>query len=189
MSLWLKVLYLLKLRRKELVKRPINEDEVTLARRVFADQLPYDKIYIANFFLPGNERVAVTVASGTELIPIKALTEYTIYFGPEVFRDGAHAHSARTRNTFIHELTHVWQGHHSTFSWSYMVNSMFSQGRALIVHRDRDRAYDFEAGCRWDSYNVEQQASMVEKWFEEGMRPEHELYTYIAENIRAGAGG
>ena len=189
MSLWLKVLYLLKLRRKELVKRPINEDEVALARRVFADQLPYDKIYIANFFLPGNEDVAVTVASGAELIPIKALTEYTIYFGPDVFRDGAHALSERTRKTFIHELTHVWQGHHSTFSWSYMVNSMLSQGRALIVHRDRDRAYDFEAGCRWDSYNVEQQASMVEKWFEEGMRPEHELYTYIAENIRAGAGG
>ena len=189
MGFALKILYLLKLRRKELVKRPLNEDEVVLARQVFADQLPYDKIYIANFFLPGNERecVPVTVASGTAFIPIKSLTEYTIYFGPEVFRDGAH--TARTRNTFIHELTHVWQGYHSTFSWAYMVNSMLSQGRALVVHRDRNRAYEFKAGRRWGSYNVEQQASMVEKWFEEGMRPEHELYTYIAENIRAGVGG
>ena len=71
-----------------------------------------------------------------------------------------------------------------------MVNSMFSQGRALIFHRDRDtrlRLHGRLAGGT--SYNVEQQASMVEKWFEEGMRPEHELYTYIAENIRADAGG
>ncbi len=185
MGLWLKILYLLKLRRRELVKRPINEDEVALARQVFEDQLPYDKIYIANFYLPGNEDTAVTVASGTELIPIKALTEYTIYFGPVVFRDGALT-PQKTRNTFIHELTHVWQGYHSTFSWVYMVNSMLSQGRALIVHRDRGRAYDFEPGGRWDSYNVEQQANIVETWFEEGMRPEHELYTYITMNIRGG---
>lgn len=188
MGLVLKILYLLKLRRRELVKRPINEDETALARQVFEDQLPYDKIYIANFYLPGNEGVAVTVASGTEIIPIRALTEYTIYFGPVVFRDGAHA-TRGDRKTFIHELTHVWQGYHSTFSWVYMVNSLLSQGRALIVHRDRERAYEFKAGGRWESYNVEQQASMVEKWFEEGMRPEHELYTYIAENIRAGTGG
>ena len=78
MSLWLKVLYLLKLRRKELVKRPINEDEVALARRVFADQLPYDKIYIANFFLPGNEDVAVTLASGAEFIPVLRLVSIVV---------------------------------------------------------------------------------------------------------------
>src|SRR5215213_3885007 len=129
MGLWLKILYLLQLRRKELVKRLINEDEVALARQVFADQLPYDKIYLANFYLPGNEGTAVTVASGTEFIPVKALTEYTIYFGPEVFCNGAHT-PQEIRTTFIHELTHVWQGYHSTFSWAYMVNSMLSQGRA-----------------------------------------------------------
>jgi hypothetical protein len=130
--------------------------------------------------------VAVTVASGTELIPIKSLTDYTIYFGAEVFRDGAQ--TSGTRETFIHELTHVWQGHHSTFSWQYMVNSMLAQGRALIVHGNRGMAYEFTPGQPWNSYNVEQQAYIVEKWFARGMRTDSELYVYIAENIRVGSG-
>jgi hypothetical protein len=184
MSLVNKVLYLLHIRRKELTKRPINEDETALARQVFHDRLPYSKIYIANFFLPGNEGTAVTVASGTELIPIKALTDYTIYFGEKVFQDGAH--TPETRNTFIHELTHVWQGHHSAFSWQYMVNSMLSQGRAIIFHGDRNVAYDFKPGRAWDSYNVEQQANIVESWFAGGMETSDPLYVYIEENIRAG---
>jgi hypothetical protein len=184
MGLVQKLLYLFKVRRKELTKRPINEDEEALARQVFHDQLPYNRIHIANFFLPGNEGVAVTVASGTELIPIKALTDYTIYFGERVFRDGADAPG--TRNTFVHELTHVWQGHHSLFPWQYMVSSMLSQGRAIIFHGDRNRAYEFAPGRAWGSYNAEQQANIVESWFAAGMKTTDPLYVYIVENIRAG---
>ena len=186
MAGWLtKVLYLLKLSRRGLTKRLISEEEIALARQVFQDQLPYGKIHIANFYLLGNEGVPVTMASGTELIPIKSLTDYTIYFGPEVYRDGAL--TPETRNTFIHELTHVWQGYHSTFSWQYMVNSMVSQGRALIFHGDRNKAYDFEAGAQWRDYNVEQQANIVETWFAKGMSTEDPLYVYIAEHIRTGS--
>lgn len=187
MGVLAKVLYLLKLRRRELTKRPLREDEEALARQVFHDQLPYGRIYIANFYLPGNEGVPVTVASGTEIIPIESLTDYTIYFGPEVFRDGAQ--TPATRETFIHELTHVWQGHHSTFSWHYMVNSMMAQGRAIISHGDRNKAYDFTAGRAWNSYNVEQQAGIVESWFAGGMETDSELYAYIDEHIRRGRSG
>jgi hypothetical protein len=179
-----KVLYLLKIRRKELTRRSLSPEEEALARQVFNDQLPYERIHIANFFLPGNEGVAVTVASGTELIPIKSLTDYTIYFGPTVFRDGAE--TSPTRNTFIHELTHVWQGHHSPFSWQYMVNSILSQGRAIILHGDRNKAYEFEPGRDWDDYNAEQQANIVESWFAGGMKTTDPLYAYIVENIRGG---
>ena len=184
MGLVKKLLYLLQIRRRELAKRLINEEEDALARQVFHDQLPYGRIHIANFYLPGNEGVPVTVASGTELIPIKSLTDYTIYFGPTVFRDGAQAPC--TRNTFIHELTHVWQGYHSTFSWQYMVKSILAQGRAIVVHRNRNKAYDFTAGEAWDSYNVEQQANIVESWFADGMKTDDPRYVYITENIRAG---
>jgi hypothetical protein len=118
------------------------------------------------------------------VIPVKSLTQYTIYFGPTVFRDGAQ--NSGTRNTFIHELTHVWQGHHSTFSWEYMADSLLAQGRALIVHGDRNKAYDFVAGEMWDSYNVEQQANIVESWFANGMSMSDPLYVYITGNIRAG---
>jgi hypothetical protein len=109
-----KILYFLRIRRKELTDRLITKEEEALARQVFQDQLPYGRIHIANFYLPGNEGVPVTVASGTELIPIKSQTKFTIYFGPTVFRDGAQV--SNIRNTFIHELTHVWQGHRAAHS-------------------------------------------------------------------------
>lgn len=186
MPLLNKLLYFLRLRRRELTSRPINGDEEALARQVFEDQLPYDSISIANFYLPGNEGTPVTVASGAAVIPVKSLTDYTIYFGPEVFRDGAHA--ARSRNTFIHEMTHVWQGHHSAFSWEYMVESMISQGRAIIMHGDRDKAYEYDPEHlrAWKSYNVEQQANIVEDWFKGGMSASDPRFVYIADNIRAG---
>lgn len=180
-----KLLYFLQLRRRELTSRLINQEEEALARRVFQDKLPYGQISIANFYLPGNEGIPVTVASGTALIPIKSLTEYTIYFGPTVFQEGAHI--TRT-NTFIHELTHVWQGYHSFFSWKYMATSMIAQGRALFAHGDRNKAYEYDPENLqpWGCYNVEQQANIVEDWFANGMSESDPRYVFIIDNIRAG---
>lgn len=164
--------------------RLINAAEIKLARQVFQNQLPYDKIHIASYYLPGNKGVPVTLASVTSLIPIHSLRHYTIYFGPRAFSDGADAPA--TRNTFIHELTHVWQGHHSAFAWEYMVSSMLSQGHAILTTGDRDNAYTYKPGKTWSKYNVEQQASIVADWFADGMKTDDKLFTYIDKHIRAG---
>ncbi|MGB8508061.1 MAG: hypothetical protein WCD76_06640 [Pyrinomonadaceae bacterium] len=167
-----------------MASRLINRVEIDLARDVFGDQLPYNKIHFASYYLPGNQGVPVTLASASSLIPVRSLRSYTIYFGPDVFRDGAHLPGAR--NVLIHELTHVWQGHHSLFAWEYMIESMIAQGHAVIMKGDRNRAYDYTPGNAWDSYNVEQQALIVQHWFTRGMRTDDELYSYIADHIRAG---
>jgi hypothetical protein len=163
--------------------RPLRESEIGFARQVFESQLPYDRVRIASFYLPGNHGVPVTLASASCLIPARSMRRYTIYFGPEVFRDGA---DARDGDTFIHELTHVWQGYHGRLGWGYMVASMIAQGYAVVTRGDRDRAYDYEPGAAWRSYNVEQQALLVEDWFRRGMKTDDERYIYIAEHIRAG---
>lgn len=167
-----------------MASRLINEAERELARQVFQDQLPYDKIHFASYYLPGNQGVPVTLASASSLIPVRSLRSYTIYFGPDVFRDGGH--QPGIRNVLIHELTHVWQGHHSLFAWEYMIESMISQGHAIITKGDRNIAYHYKPGHAWDSYNVEQQALIVQHWFANGMKTDDELYPYIVENIRAG---
>jgi hypothetical protein len=167
-----------------MASRLINQAEIELARQVFQDQLPYDKIHFASYYLPNNNGVPVTLASVSSLVPIRSLRSYTIYFGPEVFRDGAHVPG--TRNTLIHELTHVWQGHHSLIAWEYMVDSLLAQGHAILTEGNRNRAYDYKPGKVWNDYNVEQQANIVEDWFRNGMRPEDELFNYIRDHIRAG---
>lgn len=165
--------------------RLLNRAEEALARQVFENELPYNKVRIADYYLPGNTGVAVTLAAGAGVFGfLRSLTRYTIYFGPKAFADGADAPDFR--NTLIHELTHVWQGHHSKFYWSYMLESMFAQGKAIIDHGNRNRAYDYEAGGVWSDYNVEQQANIVEDWFRDGMDANDPRFTYITGHIRAG---
>lgn len=167
-----------------MASRLLTESEVELARQVFLDKLPYRKVHITDYFLPNNEGVPVTMASVGSLIASRARRSYFIYFGPGVYRDGAD--TPATRVTFIHELTHVWQGHYRRFAWEYMVASMIAQGHAIITTGNRSGAYVYEPGEPWDDYNVEQQAKLVQDWFQNGMREDDPRFTYIENHIRKG---
>ena len=167
-----------------MASRPLRNSEIEFARQVFEDQLPYGKVHIASYFLPGNHGVPVTLASVSSVIPVIRMRHYTIYFGPEVFREGADRPGVR--DTFIHELTHVWQGYHSSLGWEYMVNSLIAQGHAVLAQGDRNKAYDYKPGAAWDDYNVEQQALIVQDWYRNGMKEDDDRYAYIANHIRAG---
>ncbi|HEX8354579.1 MAG TPA: hypothetical protein VF611_16860 [Pyrinomonadaceae bacterium] len=167
-----------------MASRLLRESEVELAGQVFEDKLPYGRIHLASFYLPGNQGTAVTLASASSFLPVRALRNYTIYFGPEVFRGGADRPGFW--DTFIHELTHVWQGYHGLLGWEYMAQSVLAQGYAILTRGVRDRAYDYEPGAPWGSYNVEQQARLVQDWFLDGMRADDERYPYIVNHIRAG---
>lgn len=167
-----------------MASRKLNKSEIEFARQVFEDKLPYKKVHLASYYLPGNQGVAVTLASVASLVPVRALRSYTIYFGPEVFNDGADRPDVGA--TFIHELTHVWQGHHRRVAWEYMVESMIAQGHAIIKEGDRNKAYEYKPGEPWDDYNVEQQALLVQDWYRNGMRTDDERFTYIVNHIRAG---
>jgi hypothetical protein len=79
----------------------------------------------------------------------------------------------------IHELTHVWQSAHSAWPPSFIFNSLWHQ------MLKRDRAYEYKPGAGWKAYNVEQQAMIVQDWFERSMDPNDPNYTYIRDVIRA----
>ena len=164
--------------------RLLRESEVSFARQVFEDHLPYERVYLSRRFFPFNENTAVTTASLATFIPSRSLRSYTIFVGPKVYDEGADG--PRFRDTFIHELTHVWQGYHGLLGWAYMAQSMIAQGYAILTQHDRNRAYSYEPGAPWGSYNVEQQAQLVQDWFLDGMKTENDpRYTYIANHIRA----
>lgn len=167
-----------------MASRLLKKSEIEFAQQVFEDQLPYNNIHLASYYLPGNDGVAVTLASVSSIIPVGTLRNYIIYFGPEVFKDGADR--AGIGDTFIHELTHVWQGFHSTLGWEYMINSMIAQGHAILTKGNRNHAYDYKPGKGWKEYNVEQQALLVQDWFKNGMSEDDERFTYIAKHIRKG---
>ncbi|WP_294325641.1 peptidoglycan-binding domain-containing protein [uncultured Sphingomonas sp.] len=92
--------------------------------------------------------------------------------------------SPRRRATFIHEMTHVWQGcNNGHWSGTYQAKSVVAQVREGV--RDIIRTKDYDDGIKnwdrhrstayrldvrwfgrpWSSFNVEQQATIVETWF------------------------
>ena len=84
------------------------------------------------------------------------------------------------KDLLVHETTHVWQGKNSTLALSYVFNSCLNQCVS------GQGAYNFAAGQAWSSYNVEQQASIVEKWFAAGSNESDVLFRYIRDHVRKG---
>lgn len=81
----------------------------------------------------------------------------------------------------VHELTHVWQYH----------NQAGITGRVGIWLSSLAGSYDVTEGKSWDSYDVEQQATLVERWYHDttaapGTERSHKLYPYIKLVLRSG---
>jgi hypothetical protein len=150
-------------------ERRLNGTEIEIANSVYASVLPYDRIYITDLELGG----AVTLA-GMDLRTQKF--DYTINWtsGFANITD-----SAYRRSTLIHELCHVWQGENGVWPTFYMGQSIWAQLssglRDIWKQRKwkgwgehRSTAYPFSArsiGNNWSTFNVEQQASLVESWY------------------------
>ena len=140
--------------------RALTDAEIQLAKSVFLETIPYHLVRI-------DDDLGLGGAPWTE----SNLSGYDIHFGPMGY---AGATSSTTmpnfgviRDIFIHEMTHVWQGAHSSFHEGYMIKSAASQVWGWATKSD---AYAYTPGKSWDDYNVEQQAHLVEDWFHGGMQ-------------------
>lgn len=161
--------------------RNLTSREISLAKQVFANSLFYDRIYIEDSYLPGNQGTPVTVAWYN--------CDHHIFFGKNAFKAGCD--SPQYRATFIHELTHAWQGEHGMFCDIYMYQSLLAQGKKIVTDGNRNRAYDYDIKKlgSWDDYNVEQQASIVGDWYDPAkgnMSTSDPRYRFIANHIRPG---
>ena len=172
----------------------MNSAEYKIVTRVMGDTLPYRyRIIITNgagvdnrpFTIP-TSLVGTILGSAAApfLAPIIALGGYlsSIVNLAYLMNVGTAYSDMSSANTdlLVHETTHVWQGKNSVFAQSYVYSSCISQ--CLLG----SGAYDFAAGKAWNSYNVEQQASIVEKWFHDGENESGDLWGYISENVRKG---
>ena len=183
MGLFNKILSLLRGGLRQAVRfdeRFLTEKEESLARKVFADSLPYDSVYISNAV--GLEQRPYTIPH-----PLRR-GSFVINIGPEMFPDAA-AHSmtalGQTADAIlIHELTHVWQGVHRAHALDFVKDSVLNQIRY------GDRAYQLDTSkvgtAQWDSFGAEQQAMIVEGWYDDGMAEGDPAFVYIRDNVRAG---
>jgi hypothetical protein len=150
--------------------RPLSAQEINLARQAFGNTVPYDRVVISDWKI-GNTAVTlagVNVSDGR--------FSYRICW-PEGYIGIMRKLALRV--TLVHELTHVWQGHHGVWPTFYMGQSIIDQVREGVKDIIRKRefrkwdehragAYTLHAadwGKAWSDFTVEQQASIVESWF------------------------
>ena len=124
-------------------ERDVDEDrfndltaEDVLAKSVFLTFLPYGRILIGNQAGVGGapwtrHLHAARRTSRLRRLHVQPLDQWV----------------GVIRNTFIHELTHVWQGHHSRASGMYQLQSLGAQASALIRTGDRNNAHTYTAGA------------------------------------------
>ena len=162
-------------------ERLLTDAEKDLARKVFAETLPYGAIYLSNGL--GLQRRAYTIPHPLHL------GSYVIHIGDETFPDATDSSirifGQTADSVFIHELTHVWQGVNRRTVFDYILDSVYNQARlgsqAYNLNQD-------ELGKKsWGEFNAEQQAMIVENWYAAGMSESDRAFTYIKDNIRAGS--
>lgn len=171
--------------------RVMNTAEYAIVSRVFSDTLPWRyRIIVTNgagldnrpFTIPTSllTTLGATVAAGFAGAIAGYLTSF-INLAYLVNVGSAYADMSRGyQNLLVHETTHVWQGKNSNLSLTYVFSSCISQ-----CIRGTG-AYNYTAGSSWSSYNVEQQASIVEDWFASGEPESGSLWGYVRDHVRTG---
>lgn len=163
--------------------RALRQAEIDLARQVFRNTLPYKRIFITDELGASNRPYLNIVDAegwGTG-------DYYYLYMGSIGYADATSFSlmphdNDKVRNCFIHELTHVWQAYqdNKTPLLRSVVNQVCAAGNGSYD------AYSYELGYDWDSYNVEQQAMLVEDWFKKDKMAINftPRYHYICNHIQ-----
>lgn len=150
--------------------RELTANEHQFATATFGDNMPpRDQILINDSIGPDNRPYVFPRFDG----------KITMNLGPGLYNDPV----ATNVGTFVHELTHVWQVHHSgDVVW-------IAAGLAAQVCNSLGKStYDpGPPGRPFGDYNLEQQATIVQRWYVRDRQSEtSQWYPYIRDNIRQG---
>jgi hypothetical protein len=157
--------------------RGLTSIEQVLVQSVFGSSLSlpflqsnvmlYDGIGIGN-------RPYTSIAAG--------IGRYEIFMGESAF--DARANTAQFKSTLIHEMTHVWQGHHS---WFGIAGVWLSSIKCQVLRQGNAYLYgEGNLNKDWGDFGKEEQAQIVEDWYTNGMSTSDPRFHYIRDNIRKG---
>jgi hypothetical protein len=171
----------------DLIKsRPMTSSEIQIAQEVFGSQLNYQNVTITNLCGVGGRAFTAPGVDGRTYCNL----------------GNAYANTAGSYSTaypspselMIHELTHAWQIQHNSFMPGFVCSAVVNQTNYIFG----DNVYAYGApGPPWSSFNLEQQAQIVNQWFAGdgnsvsfgAMSTANPYYQYIADNILTGSAG
>ena len=165
--------------------RPMSAAEVQLAEKVFGSELPYGNVILTNLSMIGGRAFTAPGVDGKTYCNLGTAYNNTL---------GGNGTYPAPGELMIHELTHAWQIAHNSFVPGFACSGVVNQ--VNYVMGDDIYAYG-SAGPPWSSFNLEQQATIVNQWFggdgnsngQGAMNKNNPYYRYVAENVLTGSAG
>jgi len=174
---------------KLLIKnRPVTEAEYKFAAQVFGGSLPPpDKLILTNLEGLGGRAFTMPGGAGNIFLNVGAYC----YDHPLIHVDKPYPTPGQL---FIHELTHAWQIHNSTFVPGWICSGLIIQTRNTFGDNTYKYAPPDGPTTRWSDFNLEQQGAIVDQWFGGNrangtgmpMNSSDPYFHYIRDNIRPG---
>lgn len=131
-----------------------DEEALALAKLVFGDTLPTDRIVLTNLSGLGGRDFTMPNVDGTILVHLgdgfKNPAQYTNNSYPV------------PGQVFIHELTHTWQIQYTQFTPGLICEGLVTQARYSL---GEDVYKVGQADHPWSWFNLEAQAAIVDSWF------------------------
>lgn len=121
----------------KIILRRLTPAEVKLIHKVFGDQFETENVWV-HLSPTAYKDVAGAVASGRE-----------VYFYGRNRSNDFTQEDANAQGVFLHEMTHIWQ---------------FQTDRRFTVVVNDQYEYTIEANSRFEDFNIEQQAAMMEDY-------------------------
>jgi hypothetical protein len=164
--------------------RPLNAAEIALARSglpgvkdatIFGDSIDYERVRL----LPSDNPILVYRTVGNV---IRIPSDFTVTQSSTPTRDPV----SYMQQTFIHEMTHVWQYQHEGTSYlSYSVDAQAAAG-IRTWGRSREGAYDYkpDSAKTFFDFPPEQQGMIVEDYYvmlRRGQAPPPIYETYLSQ--------
>lgn len=171
--------------------RPMNDQEIALANKVFGGKLPIERIIITDLYRPGqnangavDREFVVPGINGSILVNMGKNFDHTLE--PDVQRNVRGGYE-KPGEVLIHELTHAWQIHHNTFLPGMLCKALTDSNYVYDKAKVRSHA-------GWaDSFGLEEQASIVNDWYADHVAAldsvealNDDRFFYIAQHIRLG---
>jgi hypothetical protein len=115
----------------------------------------------------------------------QGLLIYVMFMGPQAYSHGCTAAVTDAWGNpmdaiLAHELTHIWQFTHGRVPPDTIVKEPQAWFDGSV--------YKYKAGADWNTYNLEQQAQIVQDWYLQGCVEKNTdpLWRYIRDNMRGG---
>jgi hypothetical protein len=166
--------------------RAMTSAEIALAQKVFGSQLPYGNVQLTNFSGLGGRAFTAPGVDGKTYCNLGAAFVNTLGQGKSSYPANG--------ELLIHELTHAWQISHNSFIPGFVCSGIVNQTNYVMG----DDVYLYgPPGPPWSSFNLEQQAQIVNQWFGgdgkssqwKPMASDNPYARYISENILKGSAG